>query len=301
MAFVFELGRLLGENIGRIVAESVDNSIALLDNLDLDNGGLEYGDSVVEECVHEIRKNCKKTRAVLRFTADGIDGRANATAHAMRDVARALSDLREAHILLPTFENLVSEYVSASDATADPGIGSALRSVLEAEAQRHGRSPAVLEKVHRILRDERSLLGSQWESDLSLGDPGGVLIRDQARAVLAANEAVEGAPEDRFHDWRKRAKTHWYHLRLVEPVLTIDENAYRERVYDMTELLGRERDLYTLSIALQNRLCDHSESALWRERISDTRRGLRVQARDLARVVETTNIGPVASRLRDLL
>jgi CHAD domain-containing protein len=290
MGYAFELDRSLRDNIRRIVTETVDESIAMLGDPGLD----------AETCIHEVRKNCKKTRAVLRFAAPGNNGRSKVTARVMRDVARTLSDLREAHILLPTLESLASERDSAAERIGHPEIGASLRTAIDAAVERSGGVAKVLDAVRRHLVDERMQLGDEWETDVVLPDAGVVLIGDHGRAVRAAREAVEGASEDRLHDWRKRSKTHWYHLRLVDLLLTEEEKAYRERVYEMTELLGRERDLHTLSGALDAWCGGRSRTRRLQDRISAERRDLRVRARALAESLESSNVNAIAERLRGI-
>ena len=69
---------------------------------------LTSADENLEEAIHEVRKRCKRVRAVARLLrphARELYRRENA---AFRDIARRLSPFRDAHVQVETFDQLVS-------------------------------------------------------------------------------------------------------------------------------------------------------------------------------------------------
>src|SRR6266704_228831 len=57
------------------------------------------------------------------------------------------------------------------------------------------------------------------------------------------------APED-FHEWRKRLKDHWYHVRLLENLWTDVMEGYEKSLKDVETWLGDDHNLVVLGGAL---------------------------------------------------
>jgi CHAD domain-containing protein len=67
-----------------------------------------------------------------------------------------------------------------------------------------------------------------------------------------AMRAIEAAPRDeRFHEWRKRAKDHRYHLELLRDLWPAPVKARRAEVRTLADLLGDEHDLSVLRATLE--------------------------------------------------
>ena len=47
------------------------------------------------------------------------------------------------------------------------------------------------------------------------------------------------ARPERCHEWRKRAKDHWYHIRLVEDLWTEVMEGYEKSLKDLETVAGR--------------------------------------------------------------
>ncbi|MEZ4569167.1 MAG: CHAD domain-containing protein [Thermomicrobiales bacterium] len=60
----------------------------------------------------------------------------------------------------------------------------------------------------------------------------------------------EGSAED-FHEWRKRVKYHWYHLRILRDVWPSVVRARRDELDRLSDLLGDEHDLAVLSAQVE--------------------------------------------------
>jgi CHAD domain-containing protein len=71
--------------------------------------------------------------------------------------------------------------------------------------------------------------------------------RSYARARAAFAAARAGEDIELRHTWRKRAKVHWYHLRLLEPLWPALVESLAAESKRLTEALGDERDLFTLA------------------------------------------------------
>jgi CHAD domain-containing protein len=59
--------------------------------------------------------------------------------------------------------------------------------------------------------------------------------------------ALEEPSDENLHEWRKRAKDHWYHVRLMRNAWPKVMDAYRREMRLLTEALGMDHDLAILT------------------------------------------------------
>ncbi len=181
-----------------------------------------------DEAIHEARKSVKKVRALLRLVGGGIARRENAR---LRAVARKLSELRDAAAMLEVLGSLdggdalagvrrmLLERKRASDRKALPAVRS---------------SAAALGRI--AARTERWRLGGLSDKDIARG-----LKRTLRRGRRAMTRAARCAGDAEYHEWRKRVKDHWYHVRLL------GADADREKQLDeLSEWLGDDHNLAVL-------------------------------------------------------
>jgi CHAD domain-containing protein len=98
MGYRLEKDEQLGAGFRRILIEQTERL----------SDALASADENFEEAIHEVRKRCKRVRAVARLLrphARELYRRENA---AFRDIARRLSPFRDAHVQVETFDELVS-------------------------------------------------------------------------------------------------------------------------------------------------------------------------------------------------
>lgn len=151
------------------------------------------------KAVHEYRKSIRRARALLRL----IRGKGwRELDHALRDVVRATSVLRDRDVLL---DNLA--------ALPDTGCDLApLRAAIE--HARSGDDPApILAAGTEVLAG----VPARWALDpkLSLGDLRRCLAAAYTRARKARTEASRTRHDDDVHRWRKRVKELRYQLELL--------------------------------------------------------------------------------------
>src|SRR5579875_1822359 len=61
----------------------------------------------------------------------------------------------------------------------------------------------------------------------------------------------DGTPEN-YHEWRKRVKDHWYHVRLLESLWTDVMQAHENSLHDLETWLGDDHNLVVLCQKLDN-------------------------------------------------
>ena len=194
--------------------------------------------------VHELRKNVKRTRGLLRLVRPSFAGFAAENA-ALRDAARRLSDLREQAVMVATFDRI------AQGADIPPATLAAVRTrLLDQKAaptdpgkllQDHA---AAISAIHRRMHS--------WSID---GKGFDALSGGLERGWIAAQKAMRGAATDpsaeALHVWRKRVKDHWYHATLLSPIWPQMMKSHIAIGDDLGEALGDARDIAILVRALE--------------------------------------------------
>lgn len=226
MAFAFTKDdKCAGKALRRIARERLGASVALMSApCDLPGGP-----------VHDLRKNIKKTRALLRLVRPHFDDFAAENA-ALREAARILGPLREQAVQIATLERITA------GAGIDPDQFAGL-----AAALRHDQGPPP--DVARLLRDHRRQIGSicararKWRLDARGFDavqPG--LGRTWEAARKAMRRTLINPDATAIHLWRKRVKDHWYHARLLAPIWPEMMAPHIAAANDLGEMLGDSRD-----------------------------------------------------------
>lgn len=219
----------------RVITEQIDRAVGEIDVPGID----------APTAIHQVRKRCKKIRAVLRLARAPLEkDDTYATENAWyRDLARQLSALRDAEVLIQTHDALVADI-------ADPDTRKEHGAVRERLIERRERlAPQQAELEERLRAARAALLEGRgrvadwaWRvRNLKGLEPGFKrTYRRGRRAMHAAYQSL--TPED-FHDWRKRAKYHWYACRLLRDVWPAAMDARCGTLSRLSDLLGDEHDL----------------------------------------------------------
>ena len=234
MPFHFQRGdKSVEKAVRRIAAERLETSRLLFDDTTLARDTL----------VHELRKNVKKTRALLRLVRPHFKGfeRENA---ALRDAARLISDLRDADVLganltrIAENTDIPADRIAALHARLAPAVTTAF-------------TPEDLLNAHReAIAAVEGRIG-KWKIS---GDGFEALRPGLERSWDAARSAMRKALSDpsgeALHHWRKRVKDHWYQTRLLAPIWPEMMTPHSATADTLGETLGDARDLAFLVEAL---------------------------------------------------
>ncbi|UJA20289.1 CHAD domain-containing protein [Thermoleophilia bacterium SCSIO 60948] len=207
------------------------------------------------KAVHETRKDLKKARSVLRLVRDGLGKeRYREQNSRLRDAARQLAGARDAEVKIATLDLIVAEEDAGS---LSPDSVARLRESLEAERARHSGDAHLAERVDEAREAiERGRLEiSGWELPEGWKAVSKGLARSYGRGRARYAEVQHDPSNDEaVHEWRKRVKDLWYHLRLLrdawEGVLaaTVDE------LDELSDLLGDHHDLSVLIEEIEARM-----------------------------------------------
>ncbi|WP_135450802.1 MULTISPECIES: CHAD domain-containing protein [Tabrizicola] len=188
------------------------------------------------EAIHGIRKNLKKTRALLRLFRSALPEQPAANA-VLREVAAALSARRDAAVRLATFDRLFPE---PPEALQPLRIRLVADSLAPAQDIPHGLSERLSD-----LRDQAATWRLQGKPHRALKDGLARTRRKARQACDAARKAPERA--DLVHEWRKRVKDLWYQTRLVVPVWPDLFRVLTAEADALGEALGNHNDLAILA------------------------------------------------------
>jgi CHAD domain-containing protein len=195
---------------------------------------LTVDDLSVESRVHEARKRFKESRALMRLYRDALGDAFDEQNHWYRDAGRLLAPYRDA-----------SATVSAVDAIDDEAT-KALRTVVrERRDALYADAGALDETVSELLT--RFPAERLRVRDLALRDVEDAVEAGFASAISGGRKAMSQAYETgaatAFHEWRKRVKDQWYHVRLFAGVWPKLMNVHESALHELSDLLGEHHDL----------------------------------------------------------
>jgi len=249
MSYELRHRETLGDNLCRICRKQIEAAIAVAkDEVKTD-----------DTPVHEMRKHLKKARAAVQLVRREIGrGLFQEQNRCLRNVGRLTSDIRDAEVRLQTVRQL------------------------QEVTQRHGRS--AYEKLEVMLTLElenfmaafaewqtqaipmleRALLGvDRWTLDqFNCKQLSRSVQRTYKQARKALAEATANPNAECFHEFRTRAKTLWYQLRVLRPINPVVLKSLGDDLRALADLLGRAHDLSFLGARLRS---EHGKSKWQRE------------------------------------
>jgi CHAD domain-containing protein len=265
MPFCIKRKESVTKAVRRLCCERLNDALALLDQ------GNHF------DTVHEVRKEIKKLRAVLRLVRSGISETTYGEATGcLRDAAGQLQAMRDAQVRLTALENLARRSNGQIPRRSLPKIQDALQRNCRAEERKLG---ATLDSVKQVLLGARQQLGTlkvkpdNWKA---VG-PGLKRIYRSGRKALALAER-EPSPKH-FHEWRKRVKDLASQLRLVCP--TRPRNKLKPRTDELDHLgdiLGDDHDLFMLRRFVGEQLKQSREKGPLEKVIAERQKELRFEA-----------------------
>ncbi len=269
MAYKLDLTRPLGDALRAVVIEQTRQALSDITNRE----------HTVAWRVHEIRKHCKKNRALFRMIRPGFPDY-KAANKLYRDTARLVAPHRDARVLADLGEHLSSDF--AQDPVAHWYD-------FQAElAQQVALDP--LQDVARMLRTALAQ-AEKWRWDAVT--PKHVMkgMSNNLAVVYERSDRVSRSTSGKkAHEWRKCVKDHWYQLRLMRDALPEKDRRRIEQFGDLGELIGdaHDRDVFVERL---DELPAFLEQTSWANQLEQTaiheRKALQADAVRLAENVLT--------------
>ncbi|HEX6738120.1 MAG TPA: CHAD domain-containing protein [Vicinamibacteria bacterium] len=181
----------------------------------------EYGAALDElsgadskpDTVHEARKSLKKIRAVLRLLEPDLGSDFRAEDDRLRDASHHLASLRDADATAETLGTLHSRYPTVVTPQVTRSV---LRGVRGAKRQaRRGANGLIGRAATAVRRSQRTTPGRIRRAGRLAAVEAG-LTRGYRRARKTMKRLGVDSDATQFHAWRRRVKSHTYHVRLFE-------------------------------------------------------------------------------------
>ncbi len=241
MSYRFQVNESLADGLPRIVGEQVERALA----------ELKGAETNLPEAVHQVRKRCKKVRGVLRLVRGSFFASYKQENAWFRDLARGLSGARDRQATLTCFDKLRDHF--GEDLETD-----AFSAVRHALAERRADAHEGAELSHRVretitaLEQARGRVVGWRLDDDSFASVEKGLGRTYRRARKALRASYKSPTPEQFHEWRKRVKYHWYHLRLLRKLWPAPMKGLAAEAKQLADLLGDDHDLAVLRATLAN-------------------------------------------------
>jgi len=238
VSYKLRRNQTLDANLQRICRKQVESALEIV------RGEREANDTPV----HETRKHLKKARAALQIASDEL-GRARFKEqdHRFRDIARSISDVRDAEVRLQTVRQLQEITRRTSQQTfhkTEELLVAELEHFMAAFAGWQKQAAPELEK----LREEIDAWPIE-NLDCKM------IRRVVQRAYKSARDALACAkakpiPKN-FHEFRSEAKRLLYQLRILRPINPVVIGALIDDLDSVGEVFGRSHDLCFLGERLR--------------------------------------------------
>jgi CHAD domain-containing protein len=242
MPYRLQPGEAVPDGLRRCAREQLDRAIDELSN---------RGDDDPVEAVHDARKALKKARSLLRLGRGTLDpDERRRDNDALRDSGRRLSAARDAEVMLEATEELAERFAGRVPQAAFDAIRRHLvaeRDPARARLTESGLTGQVAEELRAVRSriDDWTLHRDGWTAL----EPG--LERSYARGRAALEQARRHPTVENLHDWRKRTKDLWYHLRLLGPLAPGIVGGAAKDADKLSKLLGDDHDLAVLRATLE--------------------------------------------------
>jgi CHAD domain-containing protein len=242
MPYRLRTGESVQCGIRRVLSEQIERSLGEIADMKRDRA----------DTIHQVRKRCKKIRAALQLVRGAL-GDAYSKEYAWyRDASRRIADVRDAEAMIETCDALAEHFQDKDD-------GAIIRPIRLRLKTRRDTLMEDTDRIEKLLQDCESAMVEGHKRVASMrieGDGYGAALagmrRTYSRARAAMNAAHNGPAPETYHEWRKRVKYHWYHMRLLRDASPADVRARRDEAEKLGELLGNHHNLCVLRAWVMN-------------------------------------------------
>lgn len=236
MSYRLKRGESVPDGIRRIVREETDSAAKQLAGT---NGKKR------DEAIHEARKSLKKIRGALRLVQPELGRVYRSENTRIGDIGRQLSEIRDATAIIEVFDCVIEKYNGSLQKDAFAPIRRGLEKN-KRETEQAANVDAVAQRALSVLR-ALARRAKNWplKKDGFAAIAQGLENRYRRGRKAMAAAQNDPAPEN-YHEWRKRVKDHWYHVRLLESLWTDVMQAHEGSLKKIETWLGDDHNLVVL-------------------------------------------------------
>ena len=212
---------------------------------------IEEGRSYVDfdATVHGLRRRCKKLRGLLRLIEPRFKG-FEVENHAVREAANGLSGMRDAAVMIETFDALLQfdragNRIPVIGTVLSDGVSGLLASQVAvlpdggARQQLLADFSGIMEQVGN--RAKNWSIGRSGFACLAVG-----FEQTYRRMAEAMENAMAEDTAETMHEWRKQTKYHWHHVGLLSRTAPDLLKGPEDLLNQLGELLGDHHNLHVL-------------------------------------------------------
>ena len=206
------------------------------------------GSARFSESVHEARKDLKKLRSVLRLVRGEIGDaayRRENTRYA--EAGRMLSGARDAQVKLETIDALRRRSGRMPTKTNLRAFVQELERERRSLSRAGSNRDATVERAAAKIEAGRDAVREWAPADDGWGLVAGGFGRSYRRGRRWLRDVREDPGAENVHEWRKRVKDHWYHLRVLRQLWPDVVGVRAGQAHRLSELLGDHHDLAVLA------------------------------------------------------
>lgn len=291
MAYHFHLDESIPESVRRIACEQIDGAMQQLANQQ----------HAREDRVHQARKHFKKLRGLLRLVRPVLGNTVYRRENTFfRDAGRAFARVRDSEAVLETCDTFQEEIAHH---LGDEGFDAFRLALLQRQQELVEQQIDLDAAMARVLEDlhaARDRVETWPLQSTNFGALAAGLQRTYKRGQKEYGRAYAKPTSEHFHEWRKRVKYHWYHVRLLEYVWAEVMGGRRQTIKYLADLLGDDHDLAVLDQTVQQQteiVESEHEIELLREAIEQKQAHLRTAAWHMGQRVFAEKPKPLAQRI----
>jgi CHAD domain-containing protein len=240
MSFCLLPDETVEEGIQRIVNEELGQALKKIDSPRLKRS----------EALHEVRKHCKKIRAVLRLVRPQLENTYQFENVWFRETAKGLAELRDAEAIIETYDSLLEKFSNQIDRRAFAPARRAFTLRRKKLIEESGDLNQKLKKLRARMSGAAGRV-ADWKlrgDGFEAIEGGLVATYGAARKAMAA--AYDKPTAKNFHEWRKQAKYHDFHMRLLSGLWQPVMRSVSKETDELSDLLGDDHNLEVLHKAL---------------------------------------------------
>lgn len=224
------------EGVRRIAAEEIDRALAEIAD----------GELPPQTVVHEARKHCKKLRGLLRLVQPAMGDAFHVENDGFAASARMLAFARDADVAPLTLERLIAHYAAEVNREACHSLCESLKRHRPRTSEDDDSREARLTTFAERMRAARARIPAWPLSGAGFELFADGLKKTYRRARRKMQAAYDEPISENFHLWRKHAKYHGYHMRLLAGLWKQEMQVRRSAAEYLADLLGDHHDLVVL-------------------------------------------------------
>lgn len=195
--------------------------------------------------VHEARKSIKKLRGLLKLLRPELKSVWRQENAILRAAGRELSELRDAGAMLETFDQLAAKHAGELQKSSFRAVHAGLKEAKSRLEQALNLAEVSARSVEALKSlAQRSASWGLQHNDFKALAPGLRATYKEGRRAMRA--AIKQDTAEAFHNWRKRVKDHWYHVRLLEHAAPKEMEARENQLHGLETALGEDHNLAVL-------------------------------------------------------